>query len=139
VHHSPSIFEASSTSPSGIKEDTDEPGLVITTFSPTPNLEQFKTAETNVTVPVPATELIVPLPNFDKERFSSAVFQPTPAGFSNHEPAFSDVAAVKEEKDERMEPAVESATEIVRVSSKDQQLFDSDYNYEEYYYDQINS
>jgi len=38
-----------------------------------------------------------------------------------------------------MEVAVETATEIVRVSSKDQNLFDSDYNYEDYYYDQINS
>ena len=37
--------------------------------------------------------------------------------------------------------AVEDATEIVRVSSKDQNLFvdSDDFNYEDYYYDQINA
>ena len=137
-HSSP--FEATTTlAENRPGEDTDETDIAITTFRPTISLEEFNPGETNETFPVPATKLSVPLPNFDKERFSEAVFHPTPRGFTRNEPAFSENAAVNSGSKQKMEVAVETATEIVRVSSKDQNLFDSDYNYEDYYYDQINS
>ena len=122
----------------GLQDNADETDTAITTFRPVISLEEFNPDATNETLPVPATKLSVPLPNFDKERFSEAVFQPTPRGFSREEPAFSEKAAVPPRKP-AMRQAAETATEIVRVSSKDQNLFDSDYNYEDYYYDQINA
>ena len=138
-HSSREPFEAT-TLADGPGEDADETDIAITTFRPTISLEEFNPGETNETFPALATKLSVPLPNFDKERFSEAVFQPTPRGFTRNEPAFSEKAAINSSKSkEKMEVAVETATEIVRVSSKDQNLFDSDYNYEDYYYDQINS
>jgi hypothetical protein len=125
------------------QEDKMETG--ITTFRPVISLEQLiGSNETFAIPPLPATELSVPLPNIrksiDSERFAGAVFRPTPKGFTQQEPAFSDfpkqrlVPAFREE----MKHSVQSATEIVKVSKKDQNLFDSDYNYEDYYYDQIN-
>ena len=138
-HSSRGPFQATTLADGSPGEDADETDIAITTFRPTISLEEFNPGETNETFPVPATKLSVPLPNFDKERFSEAVFQPTPRGFTRNEPAFSEKAAVNSGSKLKMEVAVETATEIVRVSSKDQNLFDSDYNYEDYYYDQINS
>ena len=139
VHHSkPPSFEAT-TPLARPEEGTDETEVAITTFRPIISLGEFSPSTTNETLPAAAAELSVPLPNFDKERFSEAVFQPTPRGFTREEPAFSEKAALRKQPKPRMRQAVASATEIVRVSSKDQNLFDSDYNYEDYYYDQINA
>jgi hypothetical protein len=138
VHHSSTGSFEATTPLAGPEEGADERGVAVTTFRPIIGLEEFKPGTPNETVPAPVTKLSVPLPNFDKERFSEAVFQPTPRGFSRSEPAFSEAAVAGAGKP-LMQPAAESATEIVKVSSKDQNLFDSDYNYEDYYYDQINS
>ena len=139
-HSSP--FEASTSLADHPGQDADETDTAITTFRPTISLEEFNPGETNETFPVPATALSVPLPNFDKERFSEAVFQPTPRGFTRNDPlAFSENAVSNSKSTKKMEVAVEDATEIVRVSSKDQNLFvdSDDFNYEDYYYDQINA
>lgn len=128
-HSSPPSF-----APSTPEEGSDESAVAITTFRPTISLGEFA----NETSPGPPGKLSVPLPNFDKERFSEAVFQPTPRGFTRNEPEFSEKASVRRVK-KKMEVAAETATETLTVSSKDQNLFDSDYNYEDYYYDQINA
>lgn len=133
-------FEA----PNDLIDDLDN---AITTFRPVISLEHLMS--TNETFPEPPPELSVPLPNFDKsiinssdrERFAGVVFKPTPRGFQRQEPAFSDFP--KTSLFENIEPrgdfkqTVQSATEIVRVSSKDQNLFNSDYNYEDYYYQEL--
>lgn len=142
------ISFSESTTPFGTTNNPeDHADMGITTFRPSISLEQLiGRNETFAIPPTPATELTVPLPNIrnavDSERFSGAVFRPTPKGFTQQEPAFSDFpkrrlvhgVGLREE----MKQSVQSATEIVKVSKKDQNLFDSDYNYEDYYYDQIN-
>lgn len=133
-------FEA----PNDLIDDLDN---AITTFRPVISLEDLMS--TNETFPAPPTALSVPLPNFDKsiinssdrERFAGAVFKPTPRGFMQQEPAFSDFPknSLFDSRDSRgdFKQTVQSATEIVRVSSKDQNLFNSDYNYEDYYYQEL--
>ena len=121
--------------------DTDN---AITTFRPVISLEELM--NTNETFPSPsaaspapppppaaAAELSVPLPNFDKSII---------AGF---EPAFSDMTNSSDDRQGRHPPAPllsslpQSVTEIVRVSSADQNLFSSDYSYYDYYDEFINS
>lgn len=136
VHH-PSVmpFEAT-TKPTSPEELTDGTDNAITTFRPIISLEDLMGS--NETFSAPPTELTVPLPNFTKDRISKENLEPTLQGFSRQEPAFSDPASVRRDKG-AMRQAVQSATEIVRVGKKDQALFDRYYNYEDYYYDQINS
>jgi len=134
-------FEA----PNDLIDDLDN---TITTFRPVISLEDLMS--TNETFPEPPPELSVPLPNFDKsiidssdrERFAGAVFKPTPRGFIQQEPAFSDFPKSSLFEDTSgskgaFKQTVQSATEIVRVSSKDKNLFDSDYSYNDYYYDEL--
>merc|ERR1719153_1638843 len=103
----------------------------------------------NETFPAPPPELSVPLPNFDKsiikssdrERFAGAVFKPTPRGFIQQEHAFSDFPELSsfDSRNSKgdFKQTVQSATEIVKVSSKDQNLFNSDYDYDDYYYQEL--
>lgn len=161
--HSKKVARPATTTPASNSNDDliDDTDNAITTFRPIISLEDLMS--TNETFPAPPPEVSVPLPNFDKsiidtsdrdketktsderrraqvrDRFAEAVFQPTPRGFlqSKEEPAFSDFPkrqVLDRAGWERVRQSVQSATEIVRVSSKDQSLFDSDYNYEDYYY-----
>jgi len=120
----------------------------VTTFRPPISLEHLMS--TNETFPEPQPELSVPLPNFDKsiidssdrEQFAGAVFKPTPRGFKQKNPNFSDFPKTSlfenvEAKRGDRKGRIESATEIVRVSSADRNLFNSDYNYEDYYYQEL--
>lgn len=118
----------------------------ITTFRPAISLEHLMSP--NETFPEPQPELSVPLPNFDKsiinlsdrEQFAGAVFKPTPRGFRQQNPAFprsSLFENIETKQGDNRRGRIESATEIVKVSSADQNLFNSDYNYEDYYYQEL--
>ena len=80
----------------------------ITTFRPSISLDGLMKSNETLPPPPPVSELSVPLPNFDKSIISTprqGLFQPRP---------LSDLTN-------------SSPTEIVRVSSADQNLFNSDY------------
>lgn len=105
------------------------PDNAITTFRPSISLDSLM--KSNETLPpAPVTELSVPLPNFDKSIISSRR-EKTGGLFGN---VRSDLT-----NSELRQTPVQSATEIVRVSSKDQNLFNSDYSYYDYYDEFINS
>ena len=132
--------------PNNLIDGTDN---AITTFRPVISLEELMS--TNETFPSPspapappspaAGHISVPLPNFDKSIIS------TSAAF---EPAFSDMtnstnrhvtsrAGNRNLSNLTPSQLPQSVTEIVRVSSKDKNLFNSDYSYYDYYEEFINS
>lgn len=90
-----------------------------------------------------AKNISVPLPNINippphSERFAQAVFEPTPKGFAQREQVFSDfprTTLLGGLPKLKMRPTPESATEIIRVSKKDRKLFDNQYYYDYYYYE----
>ena len=106
----PSSTGFSDTAQQSLQSDDLNSGRdnAVTTFRPVINLEHLP--EINETLPDAAAELSVPLPNLPLS-----------------EPAFSDLSSGGLETPGRLVPPVQSVTEIVRVSSKDQNLFNSDY------------
>jgi hypothetical protein len=94
--------------------------------------------------PSSAKNISVPLPNLNvispphSERFAQAVFEPTPKGFAERERVFSDFPSTTllgGLPKLKMRPTPESATEIIRVSKSDKKLFDNQYYYDYYYYE----
>lgn len=109
----------------------------ITTFRPIISLEEFMSSNETFPSPSPAPppppsspELSVPLPNFDESLIRG----------SGLEPAFSDMTNTSSrDSGPRVRVPPQSVTEIVRVSSADKNLFNSDYSYYDYYEEFINS
>ena len=107
-------------------DDGADNNNAITTFRPIISLEHL--VNTNETLPLVSPpqddSLSVPLPNF--------------------EPAFSDMTNNSDSRHhhrDSLQPSnlPQSVTEIVRVSSKDKNLFNSDYSYYDYYDEFFNS
>ena len=110
--------------PANLDNLIDGSDNAITTFRPVISLEQLMNS--NETLPHLSSheEVSVPLPNF--------------------EPSFSDMtnSSDSQRHREKLQPSQllpQSVTEIVRVSSKDQNLFNSDYSYYDYYDEFFNS
>ena len=135
------------TAPNSAMDDNliDGTDNAITTFRPVISLEQLM--NTNETFPSPspvppppppASELSVPLPNFDKSTIARESSEDKGRGF---EPHFSDMTnnIIRDTDVKASRLPVQSVTEIVRVSSKDKNLFNSDYSYYDYYEEFINS
>ena len=123
----PSAGRTEATTPRGAGGALNKPDNAITTFRPSISLDGLM--KSNETLPPPpATELSVPLPNFDKSIISSADQRTAGGLFSS---------SLGDLNNSRQPP--QSVTEIVRVSSKDQNLFNSDYSYYDYYEEFINS
>ena len=116
---------------------TDGSDNAITTFRPIISLEEFMSSNETFPSPAPAPppppsspELSVPLPNFDESLIRG----------SGLEPAFSDMTnSTSRDSGPRVRVPPQSVTEIVRVSSADKNLFNSDYSYYDYYEEFINS
>jgi len=106
----------------------------ITTFRPVKALEMLIPNNGTLT----PRDLTVPLPNI--ENVSKA---PQKGVFSQQEPSFSDLSNANQVDQQvtlntEIRDSVHSATEIVTLTKKDHNLFSRDFNYEDYYYDQIN-
>jgi hypothetical protein len=100
-------------------------------------LQKSPESQTEISVPLPnINENLLPVPH--SERFAQAVFKPTPKGFTHREPVFSDYptsSLLGGKRKVKMKPTPETATEIVRVTKQDKRLFDSQYYYDYYYYE----
>ena len=101
----------------------------ITTFRPPISLDGLMKANETLP-PAPVTELSVPLPNFDKSIISTA---------GGRRPSKGLFSSSLDRSRSSLRQLPQSVTEIVRVSSKDQNLFNSDYSYYDYYEEFINS
>ena len=133
--HSKKVLDGDRSSRRSEKSSPATPALnrpdnTITTFRPPISLDGLMKANETLP-PAPVTELSVPLPNFDKSIISTAG--------GGRPPSKGLFSSSLDRSRSSLGQLPQSVTEIVRVSSKDQNLFNSDYSYYDYYEEFINS